>query len=420
MTPVTRESQGLRAVAPWLALLTILMMINYIDRGNLSIAAPLLKDELRIDAWQLGLLFSAFFWTYTALQFLMGWLVDRFDVNVVIAAGFMLWSLATVTTGLVQGFALLFVMRLILGIGEAVAFPSCSKIFALHLNEEHRGFANGAVQAGLQCGPAIGTFGAGMLMAKFGWRPIFIGIGLISLVWLPAWRRWMPRGKAVSSPSQSDHVSIAAILRQPRFWGACTGHFCGNYALYVMVTWLPFYLVRERHLSLSAMAKTAAVFFLVNAAVSIATGFFSDFLIRRGHSPTIVRKSTMLIGFTTAAIALAACTLAGPHAYLAWLLISGAGSAMGGSATFAFAQTLAGPRAAGRWTGFQNGFANLAGVMGPALTGFTVNRTGNFRTAFLIVSAVFLAGGLAWALLTGPYEQVKWPSESRPLAGTVA
>lgn len=419
MTSIARESQGLRAVAPWLALLIILMMINYVDRGNLSIAAPLLKDELHIDAWQLGLLFSAFFWTYTALQFLMGWLVDRFDVNVVIAAGFMLWSLATIATGLVEGVALLVVMRLILGIGESVAFPSCSKIFALHLNEEHRGFANGAIQAGLQCGPAVGTFGAGTLMAKFGWRPVFVGIGLISLAWLPAWRRWMPRDNAVSTLAQSGHVSIAAILRQPRFWGACTGHFCGNYALYVMVTWLPFYLVRERHLSLSAMAKTAAVYFLVNAAASIATGYFSDSLIRRGHSPTIVRKSTMLIGHTTAAIALAACTLAGPRAYLAWLLIAGAGGAIGGSATFAFAQTLAGPRAAGRWTGFQNGFANLAGVIGPALTGFIVNRTGNFHIAFLIVSAVSLAGGLAWVLLTGPLQQVTWAPESRPLAGSV-
>jgi MFS transporter, ACS family, D-galactonate transporter len=118
--------QKLSAIAPWLALLSISVLINYVDRGNLSIAAPLLKDELHLNPWQLGILLSSFFWTYTALLFVVGWLVDRFEVNMVIAIGFLIWSLATVATGLVPGFALLLVTRLILGIGESVAFPSCS------------------------------------------------------------------------------------------------------------------------------------------------------------------------------------------------------------------------------------------------------------------------------------------------------
>ncbi|HUK47762.1 MAG TPA: MFS transporter, partial [Terriglobales bacterium] len=128
-----------------LALLTISFIINYIDRGNISVAGPLIKSEFHLSAFQLGILFSAFFCTYTAMQFVIGWLVDRFDANWVLAAGFLIWSVATTATGFVSGFALLLALRLILGVGEAVALPCGSKILALHLAEHHRGFASGMV-----------------------------------------------------------------------------------------------------------------------------------------------------------------------------------------------------------------------------------------------------------------------------------
>jgi sugar phosphate permease len=144
---------GRRQLGWLLVLLALSVFINYIDRGNLSIAAPLLKDELGISASQLGILLSAFFWTYTALLFISGWLVDRFDVNLVLAAGFLIWSLATAITGIVHGFPMLLMMRLLLGIGESVAWPSCSKILARHIPEQHRGFANGIMIAGMKCGP---------------------------------------------------------------------------------------------------------------------------------------------------------------------------------------------------------------------------------------------------------------------------
>ena len=116
------ESRNLRAFAPALVLLAISFLINYVDRGNVSVAAPLLKSEFNLSATQLGILFTAFFISYTGMQFVMGWLVDHFDVNRILAAGFLIWSLATATTGVVRGFILLFVMRLILGVGESVAF----------------------------------------------------------------------------------------------------------------------------------------------------------------------------------------------------------------------------------------------------------------------------------------------------------
>ena len=132
MAGMADPSRRFGPFAPALALLFLCILVNYVDRGTLSVAAPLLKDELQLSVTQLGFLLSAFFWTYTAMQFVSGWLVDRFNVIVVIAGGYLIWSMATTATGLVQGFTLLVMLRLLLGIGESVAFPACSKILACH------------------------------------------------------------------------------------------------------------------------------------------------------------------------------------------------------------------------------------------------------------------------------------------------
>jgi MFS family permease len=413
MVQTTDDRQSARAFAPVLLLLAICLLINYVDRGNLSIAAPLLKDELGISASQLGILLAAFFWSYTAMQFVSGWLVDRFDVNWVIAAGYLLWSLATATTGIVYGFTALLAMRLTLGIGESVAFPSCSKILAAHLPEYHRGFANGVLISALRCGNVVGTLAAGVLMVMYGWRSVFVGIGLVSLLWLPAWLKWMPSSTAMDA-SIVKTAGFVDILRQRSFWGACLGHFSLNYLVYFMVTWLPFYLVRERHLSMQSMVRTASVYYLVDAVSAITSGWLSDFWIRKGYTPTLVRKMVMAVGSATAAIAVSACA-ASPHTYLSWLMAAGLGSGMASLGIFAFSQMLAGPQAAGRWTGLQNGFANFAGVIAPALTGFAVDRTGSFATPLTIAAGVLVVGGLAWVFVVGRVEQVSWATKGEVL-----
>jgi MFS family permease len=186
----TYAAQGKQArFAPALFLLFVAVTINYIDRGNLSIAAPLLKDEWHLSASVLGALFSAFFWTYTAMQFVGGWVFDRFDPRRVLALGFLVWSVATGLTGLSTGFVMLMSLRLLLGVGESVICPTSSQILARYLPEERRGFANGVVCGAMRCGAVVGTFGGGLLMARYGWRPVFLGVGALSLLWRPVgWR----------------------------------------------------------------------------------------------------------------------------------------------------------------------------------------------------------------------------------------
>jgi MFS transporter, ACS family, D-galactonate transporter len=407
----TGNSRPLAIFGPALLLLTISFIINYIDRGNISVAGPLIKNEFHLSDTQLGILFSAFFFTYTAMQFIMGWLVDRFDANWILTAGFLLWSISTACTGLVSGFMLLLAMRFILGIGESVALPCGSKILALHLPEHYRGFASGCVMSGLKWGNVIGTLGAGMLMASFGWRPVFIAVGIGSLLWLPAWVKWMPRHSSQPVGQRSEAgPRFRDILGHRSFWGTSAGHFATNYLFYFMLTWLPTYLVLERHLSMKNMSVTAGLIYAVDALSAVSTGWLQDFAIVKGHAPTLVRKSAMVIGFVMAAAGLVIAPLAQGNIYIVWLMLAGFGCGMTGPGLYTFPQTLAGPEAVGKWYGWQNGFANFAGITGPALTGFVLQHTGTFFAPFAITAGVCIAGALAWVCIVGKVAQVEWRS----------
>ncbi|HEX4542800.1 MAG TPA: MFS transporter, partial [Candidatus Acidoferrum sp.] len=217
-------------------LLALSIFINYIDRGNLAIAAPHIKDELGLSYSQLGILFSAFFWTYAIFQIVSGWLVDRFPVNWVLALGILAWSAATFATGLVHGFMLLLVMRLILGVGESVAYPSYSKIISGHFSEFQRGRANSLICAGQASGPAIGTLLGALLIAHIGWRLFFVVFGVASSLWLLPWLKYLRKpvpttassvvpslatADAISEPAAS--ATILQILRQRSAWGTFAG-----------------------------------------------------------------------------------------------------------------------------------------------------------------------------------------------------
>jgi MFS family permease len=386
-------------------LLAISAFINYLDRGNLSIAAPMLKDELGISASQLGVLLSAFFWTYACLQPLSGWLADRWNVNWVLAGGFFFWSAATAATGMVHTFAALMMLRLFVGMGESVAYPSYSKILALNFDEEHRGFANAAISAGLVLGPGFGMLFGGVLMARYGWRPFFLALGFVSLLWLVPWMKWMPKGRKEGSQLATG-PRISEFLRLRSAWGTSIGLFCGNYVNYFLITWLPFYLVRERQLSMDNMAKIGGIAYLLAACFATLTGWLSDRRIASGATPTLVRKTVVGGGLALAGTFVG---LAGVGGSVVALILGVLFFGVASSNIWAITQTLAGPQAAGRWTGLQNFVGNLAGVVAPAVTGFVLDRTGQFYWSFAIVTAVAFTGAASFIFLVGPVAPVIWP-----------
>lgn len=288
-------------------------------------------------------------------------------------------------------------------------FPASSKILAQNLPEHSRGFANGVICAAMRWGSAAGTFGGGLLMAKYGWRATFIAIGLAGLLWLPAWMKWKPGVAAMLAYSDGGGIpSFAAILRQRSFWAASAGHLSGNYLFYFLISWLPFYLVHERHLSMASMAVTAGVLYSVDSLSAVMTGWITDRCIRGGGSPNFVRKVPMALGYSLAALSLGACALSGPRTYLPCLVAIGVGSGIANAGTFSFGQTLAGPRAAGRWVGLQNGIGNLSGIVGPALTGFLIDWTGHFGAPLAVAAGVAVMGGLSWTLGVRKLEEVDW------------
>ena len=409
MTPVSTSARArlAPAVRAVLVLLVLSVSINYIDRGNLSIAAPLLKEELHISPAQLGILLSSFFWTYSFSQLLSGWLVDRFDANWVMAAGFFLWSAATGLTGLVQGFGVLIALRLLLGFGESVAYPCYSKILAAHFLEHQRGLANALIDAGTKCGPALGTLAGGLLMARFGWRVFFVVLGLGSLLWLPFWIKWMPRAAARTKTEGAEAPPMREILRRRASWATFAGHFCGNYFWYFLLTWLPFYLVRERHFSMEAMASLGSAAYVATALATTVAGWMCDRSIAAGATANI-RKRCTAWGLGLATIILGVTAVEDRTASMVLLLAACLAYGVFASSHWAITQTLAGPLAAGKWTGAQNFVANLSGVVAPALTGWIVSATGHFFWAFAVSSGVALTGSMVYLFGLGTVEPEKW------------
>ena len=417
-TPAAATStQTSRAMLPALILLALSAFINFVDRGNLSIAAPMMRDEMGFSLVQLGILLSSFFWPYASFQLVSGWLVDRFAAGWVLAVGFLLWSAATAATGFVHSFALLLLLRLLLGVGESVAYPSYSSILARHFPESQRGFANSVIITGFYAGPAFGLFLGGILMARYGWRPFFIILGLVSYAWLVPWLRWMPRGQNGQANPAASAPGIFEILSVPSVWGTFASLFFLNYLQYFFITWLPFYLVRGRQFSMYCMAVIAGGSYLSCAVTAAVCGRLSDWWIGRGASPTLVRKTFTSGGMAGAAVFALTAVLTGPGFSTAAVILTTSFLGMSSSNVWAITQTLAGPQAAGRWTGLQNFVGNFAGILAPALTGFVLDRTGNFFWPFAITAVMCLLGAGSWVFLIGPVKQVNWRAALAPGSG---
>lgn len=398
--------------AQWflLILLVVSIFINYIDRSNLSIAAPLIERELSLSPVEIGWLFSAFFWTYALVQLfgLAGWLADRFPVGLVLAAGFFLWSAATIVTGAVSGLTALFLARLMLGAGESVAYPCYSRILATDIPQHRRGLANALIDAGSKLGPALGSFVGAMLVATIGWRIFFVVLGAGSLVWLIPWWFWMPRSHESTRMQTGRGPSVRRILQCRSAWGTFLGHFCGNYFWFFLLTWLPTYLIKERKYSMEGMGRISTLAFLAIATATIVAGWISDRWILAGGSPTRVRKTIIVtgLGFSTAILPVA--MIHDMRVSIALLLVSCIAFGTYASNHWATTQTLAGPLAAGRWTSLQNGVGNLAGIAASWLTGVIVERSGSFALAFIAAAVVALTGAAMWGLVVGPVKEVEW------------
>lgn len=398
-----------------LVLLVLAVGINYIDRGTLSVSKSNISAEFALNSTQMGFLFSAFFWSYALFQLVAGWLVDRYDVKWVYAIGFLVWSLSTAAMGFFSGFMVFFGLRLLLGIGESVAYPATSRILAANYPEEQRGFANALIDAGSKIGPALSMLFGGLFVASYGWRALFIVVGLGSLLWLIPWLLLVPSDKKKAETGEArppvTAVGWAQLLVRREVWGTSLGMFCLGYAWYFLVSWLPAYLEEDRGFSKTDMAIFGSLPFWAMAVTSLIGGWFSDRWIQAGATPTRVRMTFIVAGFLLCAAFMVPAVMV-KEASLCVAFLTAACAALGfyTSNVWAVTQTLAGPAAAGKWTGIQNCIGNLGGVVSPALTGWLVTETGSFTLAFAFSSGVLVLGVGAYIFLVGRVAPLEWPT----------
>jgi MFS transporter, ACS family, D-galactonate transporter len=395
-----------------LVLLVISVCINYADRGNLGVAAKSLERELHLGQGELGTLLGAFSITYAVSQLFAGKLIDRWNVNWLYAAAFFLWSAATGATGFANTFAEIFLLRLVLGVAESIAYPAYAQMIVTTFPEGLRGTANGLIDAGSKLGPALGVLLGVEMVTRFSWRGMFFIIGAVSLIWLIPWclvAHKLP-GKRINvkgNPESCWSASYRQILSNRALWGTAIGLFGGNYAWYFFLNWLPYYFENDRHYTHDRLAIMGSLPFWAIAASSTFFGLFADWLIRRrGHAGNI-RRFFVCAGLSgCGALMLAAILM--PNVLWSNVLLLGASVSMGAwsSNHWAYSQLLAGPDTAAKWTGVQNGIGNFAGIIGPIVSGFALKATHTFFAAFAITCAVLFIGVLAYWVLVGAPVQV--------------
>jgi MFS family permease len=391
-------------------LLGTALMINYVDRGTISTAAPLIKSEFGLDEFEIGLLLSAFFTTYVISQPLMGILVDRLGAARVLATGFTVWSVGTFLTGLSAGVTALVALRLVMGAGESVCYPSGFALISQRVEHRQRARATALMQLGSVVGPALGTFIGGLVMVHYGWRTMFMALGLASLLWLIPWSRQLRVPQRTSRPDAvNGGPRWIEVVRQRALWGTVFGNFCSNYAFYFVFTWVPLYLVDVRGLSLDSMKNLQSLIFVMDSASILATGWLIDWWIRRGATASLAYKSALSLSAAGVGLCLISLSGAGAAAGAALLLATGLADGLNSPSVGALTQRFAGPLATGRWMGTQNAVSNTAGILAPSVTGYLIKANGgHYTVALWVTGAVALLGLLAWLLLVPRVEPVDW------------
>jgi ACS family D-galactonate transporter-like MFS transporter len=415
MSASPKPAAALASISPgmrWaiVGLLCLGMMVAYFDRVNLSVAmadnhsAEPLKDFLRLTDYDRGALNSAFFWSYAILQIPAGWVVDRYGVKFPFALGFFFWSLTSAGTALVGSVRQLFAVRMLLGVGESITTPAGMRWIRFHCSESQRGLAVGLYMAAAKIGPGIGAPLAAWLIAIYGWRTMFVVLGLGGLVWLIPWMklvkdddRAIEAAQVLKSPGLQ--VPFRTVMASPVIWGTVIGTFCYQYFVYFCMTWMPAYFVERRNLSLNSMGLYTMFSFGGMAVVATLAGWAADRMIARGGNPVRIRKGFTIAGFLVASTELIGALSDSSGVALFFAVFSLSGLGLMTANYWALTQTLIPGAAVGRIVGIQNCAANLPGIVAPLLTGWLKQTTGSYDAPMQAIWVFLLAGVAAYVFL---------------------
>lgn len=384
-------------------LLSLGMVIAYLDRVNLTAAMPDIAKAFTLDKEQQGMAFSAFFWTYTLFQIPSGLLVDRFGVRWPYFFGFTLWCFASAITPYMTGLTALIGARLLIGVGESVVTPSSMRYISMHFTERQRGLAVGLYMTGTKIGPAIGLPISAYLVRDYGWDKMFIAVGVASLLWLIPWMTLVKSNDKAALPrSQRDQkatspaakITTGQLLKSPVIWGTIIGTYCYMYFVYYCMTWMPLYFKEKHGMSITSMGWYAGVSFGGMAAVAAISGWVADKMIAAGKDPVAVRKGFTIAGFIIAATQTISVFTDSIPVMMFFTIFSLCGLGLATANYWALTQTLIPGGSIALVVGIQNTAANLAGIVAPWLTGYLREVTGSFDVPIKTIG-FWLALGIA-------------------------
>lgn len=412
-------------------LLGVGIVINYLDRVNISVATKPLETEFHLSGTEMGLILSSFLWSYAILQIPVGALLDKVGVKWLVRIGTFIWSLATLMTAIVSGLGLIILSRILLGVAEAPAFPGASKATGYWFPTRERGLATSAFDAAAKFSNVIGVPLVAVFVSIWGWRAGFFLTAILSFLYFILF--WF----TYHDPRESKHLSkeehtyiveggaqpegavagnplanLGYLLRQRKVWGLTLGFTAYGYSFYLFLTWLPGYLQTALHMSVLKSGIYTIVPWIVATITDIFIGgWLVDFLIKRGNDPTRVRKTLITIGMLLGLAVIGAAFTTDANIAIVWISIALGGLAFAAPIGWSIPALIAPKGTVGTVGSIMNFFNNVAGIIAPIVAGFVFDRTGSFAANFLIAGAILIIGILCYLFMLGRIEQIESPDE---------
>ncbi|CAN7366975.1 MFS transporter [Pseudoduganella sp. LjRoot289] len=411
------------------ALLGIGILVNYIDRIGLSVAAPQIQEAFKLTPVELGLLFSAFAWSYSLLQIPVGMVMDRFGPTRVGRWGAFLWGVASTVTAFSSGFAGIFAARILLGIAEAPAFPVSAKATGYWFPRRERSMATAIFDAAAKFSNVIGVPLVALVVVTFGWRWGFGLTAVLSFSYFFAFLTFyrdpsadknlskeelayiQQGGASPEGPSEAGAMNMLGyLLTKSKIWGLTIGFAAYGYTFYLFLTWLPGYLVQTMHMSILKSAGFAAIPWLFATATDLFVGgWLIDHLISRGKDESTVRKSVLIIGMLFGLAVFGATQTTDPVWAIFWISIALGGLASAAPVGWSLPSLIAPKGGAGTIGGIMNFANNLMGAAAPIVTGIIVGATNSFTNAFMVAGVILLIGIVSFVFVLGKIEPIPDP-----------
>lgn len=393
-----------------LALLALGVLISFVDRTSIS-ATLADADFIRhfaLNDVDRGWINAAFFWSYGVFQIPMGWVADRYGVKWPYAISFALWCVATALMGAVTALTSLVVMRLIIGMAEAIVIPASYRWIRNNFDESQNGLAVGILAMGNKFGPALGAPVGAWFIVHYSWQTMFVVTGLVGLFWLVPWltmvRSDFPsKAQIAISDRSARSVSLGSIMTSPVVWGGMITNFCYGYFTFYCMTWMPAYLVEQRNLSISRSGLFTFFSFAGIAIVAALAGWAADRVIASGRDPILVRKAFTVTGFAGGCTVLLGAYANSLEMALFWNVLSLSLLGLVTANNLVLSRlTLIPKQAIGLVTGVQQVATSLAGGVASSLSGWLLHESGSYDLPMMVILGFLVVGAMATILLYRP------------------